>query len=385
MRTLSALFTLLLSTTAFASQPWQLVEFGALDPSGTTTLKFEDFLLDGARDHVPQALWNVFGVGIGVFGPSILEKAVGPGESITLTFAPIPAHSLSLKLVPVLSGTAIIQYLDRRGRVLVYRAQWLSEASGPIWVSAELEADVPVHAVRVIAHSAEFAVGSVHYRRLTFRPGDTLLFQADAQEPEVEDVAYFYGVAGLTLEMTLTSTTHSVNGMVEVSDLDGTVIATAHFPKSTKRSIRIPKNGWFSLTYGGSDGITQNLSLKTKAVLKKSDAKQSFTLRAIEGAGEHDFEVGFIEGMSADVVLTSTAPGIFALGYGMFDPYEDPVTLLSAHPVKKNGFKLVTPPAAIAGPSRISLDDLAAPAVIQVSIKRTLTPIQGGDVHIDDG
>ena len=109
MRTLSALFTLLLSTTAFASQPWQLVEFGALDPSGTTTLKFEDFLLDGARDHVPQALWNVSGVGIGVFGPSILEKAVGPGESITLTFAPIPAHSLSLKLVPVLSGTAIIQ------------------------------------------------------------------------------------------------------------------------------------------------------------------------------------------------------------------------------------------------------------------------------------
>jgi hypothetical protein len=315
------------------------------------------------------------------------EKALGPGESITLTFAPIPAHSLSLKLVPVLGGY--------RGHS-VLGSSWSSprlpgavsspEASGAIWVSAELEADVPVHAVRVIAHSAElrWSVPST-YRRLTFRPGDTLLFQADAQEPEVEDGAYFYGVAGLTLEMTLTSTTHSVNGMVEVSDLDGTVIATAHFPKSTKRSIRIPKNGWFSLTYGGSDGITQNLSLKTKAVLKKSDAKQSFTLRAIEGAGEHDFEVGFIEGMSADVVLTSTAPGIFALGYGMFDPYEDPVTLLSAHPVKKNGFKLVTPPAAIAGPSRISLDDLAAPAVIQVSIKRTLTPIQGGDVHIDDG
>lgn len=385
MRTLSALFTLLLSTTAFAEQPWQHVEFGALAPTGTTTMKLEDFLLDGEHDQVARPLSVVQGVGIGVFTQGGPGQTLDPGESITLTFAPIPAHSLSLELLPYMAGNVAIQYLDRRGRVLVNQTQELFGSLAAISVSPNLEADIPVHAVRVISQSTNLLVGSITYRRITFRPGDTLLFQANAQEPNDEDGAYFYGVAGLTLEMTLTSTTHSVNGMVEVSDLDGTVIATAHFPKSTKRSIRIPKSGWFSLTYGGSDGITQNLSLKTKAVLKKSDAKQSFTLRAIEGAGEHDFEVGFIEGMSADVVLTSTAPGIFALGYGMFDPYEDPVTLLSAHPVKKNGFKLVTPPAAIAGPSRISLDDLAAPAVIQVSIKRTLTPIQGSDVHIDDG
>jgi hypothetical protein len=387
MRLISLLLPILMLSLGSKARAREYISFQEDSWATFPSLQVGGVLIEGMDKFEPcdVSFYAHQGIGVSKGNPWVEEC-----EILKLTFSPVPAlhsitvHVTSLQSIPAhFVGTVI----DTAGNQIATISQILGMGLSSVTfaLNGRPAKTLMLALYNSSSPSMRFVLAGISYEMSKFAPGDTLHFTTDGASPSDETRAFFFGVAGMTLELALSGQSKGAVGIAELRDATDALIATTTFTKYGKRSLRVPIDGWYALRYVNADGVTQDLQLKTKAVLKKSDAKRTITLRTLAG-GEDDHSVvfGVLAGMAVEVQAIHHVPLASQPTYAVLAPDGTQVVLPSATNVKKGGLKWTTPPFLMGGAATLDLDGLPTPCLLDVTITRKLTPIQGSDVVVGD-